>query len=163
MVLSKLKVVFVGGNSVIDQVINDVTHGTVSHVAVEILGGTLEAKGMKEESDKYPGVWLHEPGKYDSNPLARIMFVDVPDVPGAEAEARKLIGTLYGYTDCVRGGMRDLTGVELPGNTLTANCSETVTRVLRAGGLDVLPGVPADCVTPEALLEVLDAGQQQSG
>jgi len=31
-----------------------------------------------------------------------------------------------------------------------------VTRILRAGGVDVLPGVYADCVTPADLLKALE-------
>jgi hypothetical protein len=34
----------------------------------------------------------------------------------------------------------------------TMNCSETVSRVVRAGGVNVLPGVDADCITPMDLV-----------
>jgi hypothetical protein len=47
--------------------------------------------------------------------------------------------------------------VKLSSGELTMNCSETVTRILRAGGLNVLPGVNADCVTPMDLYRYLAA------
>lgn len=151
-VLSKLTVVLMrGDDGVIDTVINAASGGIYSHAAIKILGSTLESYGVKLEQDKYPGVWLHDPDEYTGNQAARFIDVDVPDLAGAEAEARRLVGTLYGYTDCIRGGLYDLFKIESDGNSFTANCSETVTRILRAGGLTLLPGIEPDCVTPNDL------------
>ncbi|MBP2652167.1 MAG: hypothetical protein H6Q74_2992 [Firmicutes bacterium] len=45
-----------------------------------------------------------------------------------------------------------LQALQLPGDgEVTVNCSEAVCRILRCGGLDILPGVYADGVTPAAL------------
>lgn len=142
-------------NNLVDDVIMDVSRGEYSHSAIKILGSTLEALGQKDQGDLYPGVWLHAPDKYDNNPAAVFIQVELPDLAAAEAEARRLIGTLYGYTDCVRGGLHKLIGVDPVGNAITANCSETVTRILRAGGFDILPEVTPDCVTPVDLGNVL--------
>lgn len=89
--------------------------------------------------------------KYANNLDAKFVDIELPDLEGALQEARKLIGTPYGYTDCVRGGIHDLTGINLSGNKITANYSETVTRSLRAGGLDLLPDNLDDCIMPNYL------------
>jgi len=147
--MAKVTLIIVGGESKIDKLITGITGGAKSHVAISILGSTLEALGIKDENDIYPGVWLHSPLKHINHPDATFIGVDIPDVVSAEDTARRLIGTLYGYVDCVNGGIYNLTGIQLPGDgNLTANCSETVVRVLRAGGFDILPGVDADCITP---------------
>lgn len=154
--MSKITLIFVGGNSEVDKVIDNVSHGDKSHVAIGILGSTLEALGMKDEHDLYPGVWLHDPLKYQNNPDAIFKEVEIPDIQAAETEARKLIGTLYGYDCCIKGGVYDQTGLEIFGNLLTANCSKTVTLVLRAGGFNILPSVNADCITPNDLYRALE-------
>lgn len=54
-------------------------------------------------------------------------------------------------------GLQNMFGVQMPGNgELTANCSETVARILRAGGRQVLPDQAADSVTPMALMRALN-------
>lgn len=155
--MATVTLVFVGGNSTVDKVIQEFSHGDVTHAAIKILGSVCEAKGMKEETDLYPGFWPHDPVKYDQDADAHMVVVDVPDLAGAEAEARRLIGTPYGYIDCVRGGTYDNTGIQIPGNDLTVNCSEAVTRILRAGGWQILNGVEADCVTPVDLYKAVAA------
>lgn len=150
--MGKVTVILVQGDNsqIVDHIINDASHGIYSHVAIEFDWGIIEALGVKDHGDKYPGVWLHDPGKYFSA-VGKSFDVELPNMAGAESEARQLIGTLYGYSDCVRGGLYDLLGIELGGNKLTANCSETVTRILRAGGFNILPDIPADCMTPNDL------------
>jgi hypothetical protein len=176
--MSKITVVFVGGDSGVDKVIDTVTNGNISHVAIKILGGTLEALGIKDSVDKYPGVWLHDTAKYDNNPYADYIDIDLPDLASAEKKAKLLLGKFYSYIGCIEGGAYDLFGVQLhpwltkvinvltikalglPVNIdtgeWTMNCSETVTRILRAGGLNILPGVDADCITPEDLRVALN-------
>ncbi|MBP2643785.1 MAG: hypothetical protein H6Q67_1672 [Firmicutes bacterium] len=120
-----------------------------SHSAIFMLGGILEALDngfVKSPLNAYEGR------------KTTVITVKVPDMEAAEVEAGKLLGTPYGYIDCVNGGLHDLTGANIPGDgELTVDCSEAVTRILRAGGLDILPGLYADCVTPADLLEALTA------
>jgi len=154
--MSTVTIIFVSGHSIIDTVINTVSHGQYSHVAIKILEGVVEALGVKDIGDKYPGVWLHDAEKYDNNPDVKMIDVDLPDIAGAEAEANNLIGTLYGYLDCINGGYYDITGKQLTNDgKITANCSETVTLILRAGGLAILPELSADYITPNDLYREL--------
>jgi len=105
----------------------------------------LDAGFVKSPVDEY------------ANSRTKIVSVEVPNIADAEAEAKRLLYTPYGWSDCVNGGIYDTTGVMLPGDgEITVNCSEAVTRILRAGGVDVLPGVYADCVTPADLLKALE-------
>ncbi len=155
----KVTVIFVKGDDkdcVVDRVIDAVSKGEYSHVAIKILGGVVEALGEKDADDKYPGVWVHNAGKYDNDPDATMVDVDLPNIARAEAEAESLIGTLYGYVDCVNGGVYDMTGKQLPADgVITADCSETVTRILKAGGLNIFPTICPDCITPNDLYRAL--------
>ncbi|MDF2523192.1 MAG: hypothetical protein K0R31_833 [Clostridiales bacterium] len=175
--MSKVTVIFVGGSKLIDTVIETVTHGTCSHTAIKILGGVLESQGIPDVGDTYPGVHLHTDGKYNNNAYAQFVDVDLPDLVAAEKKAQSLLGKFYSYIGCIEGVSYDIFGINLhpiinkfinllivkylkiPINLNTGewtmDCSETVTRILRAGGLDVLPSVDADCITPEDLLKAL--------
>ena len=153
--MAKVKVFFVRAApySFVDEAISVFSKGKYIHTAIEILGGTLESLGevVQDESgnDIPPGVRLSPLGKYDNRKDVLPKIVEVPDLAGAEAVARKLIGTPYGYIDCAEGGMFDQTGIALPDDGwLTADCSKTVALVLRGGGVDILPGIPAGDLTP---------------
>jgi len=148
--MAKVTLIFVGGDSKVDKIITGVTGGTKSHVAGILFDSVYESLGMKDEGDLYPGVWMHDPSKYINNPDVEFITLEVPDIKALEAEARNLLGTPYGYTDCVRTGSF---GTVIPDNAYTMDCSETWTRLLRAGKLDILPGVPAGCISPVKLYE----------
>jgi len=146
----KVNVLFYFGHDWIGKVI-DAVEGKgkdPSHTGIFMFRGLLEAvKGgfVKSPATTYDGL------------ETKIIFVDVPNMEAAEAKAQVLLGTPYGYIDCITGGLHDLTGKNVPGDgEITVNCSEAVTRILRAGGLDILPGVYADDVTPADLLMALE-------
>jgi hypothetical protein len=150
-------VIFVRGDSLVDKVIDTVSQGIYSHVAIKILGGTLEALGIKDPEDKYPGVWLHDADKYTNDPNAVLVDVDLPNITGAENTARALIGKPYGYDSCVSGGIYDLTGAEVP-SIIGDDCSQSGVLILREGGLDVMGDTPASCITPMDLYRILTKG-----
>ena len=157
--MAKIRVGFVGGDTVIDKVIEGASgsqYADISHTFIYLLNSIVEAEGVKQYADPYPGVWLHPPGKYDGDGHVKIVEIDVPDLPAAESKARELIGTLYGYTDCIVTATKFLTGHNIfSGGEGTMHCSETVTRILRAGGVSVCPELQADEVSPVLLYEDL--------
>ena len=155
--MAKLTLIFTGNSSnALSNVISKVTKGPYTHVAIKILGSTLEAFASCLEGDPYPGVWLHEPDRYDNYKNAVFVDVEVPNLRGAEREARRSLGTYYGLVDCITSGIYNLTGTSIPGNGKhTMNCSETVVRILRAGGVNILPGVNADSISPMDLYRAL--------
>jgi hypothetical protein len=118
-----------------------------SHAAIFMLGGILEALDngfVKSPLNAYDGF------------KTTVLTVDVPNIEAAEAEAQRLLGTPYGWRACLDGGLHDLLGVTVPGNgKKTVNCSEAVTYILQAGGLDIFPDFSADNVTPADLLRKL--------
>lgn len=119
-----------------------------SHCGIFMLDGLLEA---------IEGGFLKSPADTYRDCRSRMVVIDVPNIGDAQLEAKRLLNTPYGYIDCVNAGIYDVTGKMIPGDgELTVSCSEAVTRILRAGGLDVLPGVYADCVTPADLLRALE-------
>jgi len=145
----EVKVLFVFAHDWIGKII-DAAEGkgeNPSHTGIFLLDSLLEAtlKGfVKSPVDEYR----------DCKTV--VATVDIPKIEDAELEAKRLLYTPYGYIDCINGGIHDITGVQVPGDgEVTVNCSEAVTRILRAGGLDVLPGVYADCVTPADLYRAL--------
>jgi hypothetical protein len=181
--MGKVTVIFVGGDSLVDDVIEKVTSGEYSHVAININGGILESTGIIKEGDHYPGVHMRQITEYDGNPDAVFIDVDVPDLQAAELKAKYLLGKFYSYVGCVEGGAYDVFGIKLHGwitkliNLLlvkflhipvnvdtgewSMNCSETVTRILRAGGFNILPGVDADCITPMDLYRELKTDEKE--
>lgn len=150
--MAKITLAFLGGDSQVDKLITGVTGGDKSHVAAYLFDGWLESTGMKEEYDPYPGVWLHNPDKYKNYPDAEFIEVDIPNSEALKEEARRLLGTPYGYSDCIRTGIYEMLGIAIADNAYAMDCSELCTRLLRAGGLDVLSDVPAGCISPEKLL-----------
>jgi hypothetical protein len=155
--MDKVTVIFCkGDNGIIDTVIDTVEQGEFSHSAIKILGGTFEALGVMDKGDLYPGAWLHPLDKYDNNPNVVQIDVEIPDLTYAELKATELKGTLYGYISCVTGGLHDLLGIHLRGDGEFSNdCSELVTRVLKAGGLDLFPVDYPDNITPQDLYNKL--------
>lgn len=97
-----------------------------------------------------------DPHFYDDCKV-RVIFVEVPDAESAEKEAESLIGVPYGLvTDCVSGLIHTVTGKHVSNGKKTVNCSETWTRILRAGGLKFLEDSPADCITPLEFMNALE-------
>lgn len=153
----RLVYIFVGGDTEIDHIIQDWSNAkdiNITHVAMLLLNSTLESSGIKDEHDPYAGVWLHSPKKYIGNPDAKFIAIDVDSLEPFEEEARNLLGTLYGYGDCARGGIYDRYGIELPDNAKFMDCSETATRITRAE-INILPDIEAGCVTPARLYRTL--------
>lgn len=155
--MAKLTVIFTGNNeNKFSKLISKVTKGEYTHVAIKILDSVAEAFASCIEGDPYPGFWLHEPNRYDKYQSAVFVDVEIPDLKAAEKQARHLLGTAYGYTDLVNAGVYNLTGKSLPGTgKYTVICSEAVVMILRSGGLNILPGVNADSISPMDLYRAL--------
>ena len=157
--MTAVRVGFVGGDGWLDKAIEAISgsqYADISHTYIYLFDSILEAEGVKQYSDPYPGVWLHPADKYDGNPHAKTVEIDLPDLAAAQSKARELIGTLYGYSDCIVTATKFLTGYNIfSGGELTMHCSETVTQILRAGGLKVCPDLQADEVSPVLLYEDL--------
>lgn len=149
---------FVGGDSEVDNLITRVTGGEYSHVAGYLFDSVYESTGIKESDDPYPGVWLHSPRKYEGHRIVRTVVVEVPDMESLQDEARRLIGRPYAYLGCIEGGLYDKLGIKISiASAFAVNCSETWARLLRAGGVDILPEVPVDCITPADLFKAVVA------
>jgi len=156
--MAKMTVVFTGNeNNLFSRIISKVTKGPYTHVALIIDEKNLiESFASKIDSDPYVGVWLHPAGRYNKYKSAVFINVEIPDQKGAEQEIRDLLGCYYGFGDCIAAGIYSLTGRQIPANgELTMTCSETVIRILRAGGLNILPGVKPDVISPMDLYRAL--------
>lgn len=177
-----LTIIFVRGDpeNIIDRTIETFSKGDYCHVAIKFSWGIVESLGVPELGFM-PGVRMSPINKYDG---ADILATDIelPDQVAAERKAQNLIGRFYSYIGCLEGGTYDTIGIKLHpwivkiinwfltrffsvslgGDTgeWTMNCSETVTRILRAGGLEVLPGVDADCITPMDLVRYFNKNNE---
>ena len=144
------KILFVYPYNIIGEVV-DIAEGpglNPSHVAVYACGGLLEA--VRE------GVVVSPADKYKDHQV-EIVEVEVPFPEIGQAAGHLLQGRNYGlFTSCLSGLIRETTGEEIAiGDDSSANCSEVGVLYLRCCGLDLLPLVPAKCITPRALLEEL--------
>ena len=73
--MDKIVVGFVGGNTNLDRAIkyfSDSEEYDITHAFTMILNSTCESRGIKEKSDPYAGVWLHDPDKFCSDITATI-------------------------------------------------------------------------------------------
>lgn len=147
--MTTTRLIFVHGDNFLSQAIQKATDSEWAHVGIELFDGIVEAL--------FEGVTLSAKDKYA---LYRTAYLEVavPDMEAAQAKAQQLLHTAYGYmTDNFSGAVHALTGIVLPGNgEKTVNCSETVTRILRAGGFEVLPEIAADSITPGDLYRALN-------
>lgn len=162
--------------NIIDRTIAAFSKGEYCHVAIQFPWGIVESLGIPGMG-LLPGVRVSSTDKYDGANILSI-DVDLPNQAAAEQKARRLIGKFYSYIGCFEGGAFDLTGMNLHSwigkvfnwivakclgvpikidtGEWTMNCSETATRIIRAGGLEILPGVDADCVTPMDLVRYFE-------
>jgi len=149
--VAKLIHIFVGGESFADKTIKKYSHAgndDIVHVAGIIFGRTLEALATKDEGDLYPGTWLHRKDKYFNNPNARFIMVDVPDLAAGMDVASGLLGTPYGYSDCLKTAIFEETGTQLPDSDATTMCAEDWVRIDRGAGLPVLPDIEPGNISP---------------
>ena len=75
--------------------------------------------------------------------------------------ARKFLGTLYGFPDCMDAGLKMLFNIDAPTDgTKTMMCSETWDRLLTAGKPHniVLPDFKPDFVAPQRLIDAISGG-----
>ena len=151
----KVDVLFTAGHNVVGDIVEVTTESRWVHAAIFMLDGIVEAV--------HPAVTVSNIHTYD-NTEKEIITIDVPLYDQAVSKANSLLGTPYGLvTDCLVGGIHDVLGIELTGNgEKTVNCSETVLRILRAGGVAILTDHVADIITPEDLYQVvLQVREQQ--
>lgn len=146
----KITAIFVHGDNLISNIIQDVTSGYYAHVATKLpsLGYIVEAEGSPE--DGYPaGVRKSPIDKYDNDPNAYFIDVNLPNIEEAEAEALRQLGNPYSFYDCLAGGMYDLYGIRFPGDGTNAyDCSKSHLLIVRAGGINLLPDEDASHITP---------------
>ncbi|MDR3561889.1 MAG: hypothetical protein P4N59_10710 [Negativicutes bacterium] len=146
-----VKVIFVrGGDNLVDNVIAAASCGPFVHVAIMVPDiGLVESLGEGGPGIIPPCVRLSPSRKYDNRDDVEIILVDLPNIAAAQDEAERLLGRPYGYIDCITTGLRDMLGVKYPGDgDITDHCSETVARILRVGGDDILPTTDPDNISP---------------
>lgn len=161
--IAQVDIGFVGGDTWIDDVIKFFSNSyseNITHSFAIVYGRPFEAEGIKEEGTRYPGAWF-TPNRYKYfnekfKGLVKYIRIEIPDLEAFEDKAVALQGTLYGYSDCLAAEYKKLTGNDaLVDGETTVMCSETVSLLLRAGGLDILPNLQADQIMPVVLYHEL--------
>lgn len=137
-----LRLLFIKEDTPTGELIQRITGGEWSHVAVYALGGLVEAVP--------PRVTVSSVGRYQG---LRTEFVDfyVPDLDCALREVERLVGSPYGLLSCLSGGLYDVFGVELTVPAGAVDCAQLAVRAIRAGGRAVRPELPDNCFTPQGL------------
>jgi hypothetical protein len=160
--MDTITLIFCEGGAWYSNIIKKVEHGRFTHAAGLILNSTLEAQGICDRGDRYPGVWLHSPKKYVDGQECEFVTVRMNDIAAAEEKARELIGTLYSFHGCLEAGMEMLFDVQPPSDgETTVMCSETWARILAAGGPVgfTLPEFQPDFVAPQRLYDAVIQGR----
>lgn len=161
--VAQVDIGFVGGDTWVDEVIKFFSESyqeNITHAFAMVYGRPFEAEGVKEEGTKYPGAWFtprrHKYKEDQYKGLVKYIRVEIPDLEAFEDKAVSLQGTLYGYSDCLAAEYKKLTGNDaLVDGETTVMCSETVSLMLRAGGLNVLPDLQPDQIMPVTLYHEL--------
>ena len=151
----KVDILFTAGHNIVGDIVEVITQSRWAHAAIFMLDGIIEAV--------QPSVTVSDIHKYD-DVEKEIITIEVPLYDHAVSKANSLLGIKYGLlTDCLVGGIHDVLGIELAGNgEQTLDCSETILRILRAGGVSILTDHNADIITPEDLYQaVLQVREQQ--
>jgi hypothetical protein len=161
--IAQVDIGFVGGDTWVDNVIKFFSNSyeeNITHSFAIVYGRPFEAEGIKEPNTRYPGAWF-TPNRYKYydekfKGLVKYIRVEVPYLEAFEDKAVELQGTLYGYSDCLATEYKKLTGEDaLVDGETTVMCSETVSLLLRAGGLNILPELQPDQIMPVVLYHEL--------
>lgn len=145
-----VKILFIAEpDKIAGKVVDFVEDSWQSHVAFVINNTMYEAVmpvlTNENSVDKYKYHYVEE------------IEVDVPHIHNAISKANSLIGTPYGlFTSCVMGGIHEVFDISIGTNSsLSIDCSEYATIVLREGGVPVLPELLAGSITPKNLYDFL--------
>lgn len=156
--MPKITLIVAGGYEFIDGQIQAFSHGlkdNVSHIAALFAGYTWEAQGVIVGKEPYPGFWAQSKDRFlKQDSIAKFIAIEVPDLRPIYNECLALKKTPYGYGDCIRGGVYELTGKQIPDSDFTVDCSEAWTRILRTV-ITFLPDIEAGCITPEKFYRYL--------
>lgn len=163
MPTNKITLIACKGKAWYSELIKDVEQGEITHIAGFALGGILESEGIKLYKDKYPGVWVHPEDEYVNGKDCEFITIPVYSISRMNNYifSNGIIGTPYGYPDCVTAGAYRLLGIELPTDgELTMMCSELWTRLLRIAGPVgfELPDLKADFIDPQRLYDSIKKG-----
>ena len=115
------------------------------HVGGFILGGILEA--LKD------GVVVTMNRNKYLDDKTELVNINIPDMLSATIAAKRYVGDDYSFFgSCYAGAVHDLLKMIIHiRHKKGEDCSEVWTEILRAGGINILPGIPAYCVTPKDL------------
>ena len=149
--MDKLVIGFCGGITDLDKAIkyfSDSETYDITHSFVMILDSTFESRGIKEKSDPYPGVWLHSPEKYANDTTARFIEIEIPSIEKAEASARNLIGSAYGYSSCLAIFLKKVFKIDFPDSNHSCDCSEAQSTIIRNSGVSLYPKLQVNEISP---------------
>jgi hypothetical protein len=143
-----VNIIFNGGHNIVGNGVEFFTHSQWAHVSFVTDNALYEA--VEPKFHKIDNIHIYDEIDHE------ILKIEVPNIEAALKKAEDLIGTPYGlWTDCIATILDDI-GVNSETNgEITVHCSESVTRILRAGGLDILGTKPADKISPEDLYQEL--------
>lgn len=97
--------------------------------------------------DRYPKDYIRI---YD------VVIENEEDIQRGDAKFKELLGQKYSYKALICGAAYSIFGMILPGTSGENDCSGCDTEVGRAYGLDIRNDVPASCITPEILMEIIE-------
>lgn len=137
-----VRLLFVKEDTPTGKLIQEMTSGEWSHVAVYGLSGLVEAVP--------PRVTISSVARYQECRTEAVDFY-VPDLDNALRELERLVGSPYGLLSCLSGGLYDILGLELVVPPCAVDCSQLAVKAIRAGSGVIRPDLPDSCFTPQGL------------
>lgn len=122
------------------------TNGLPCHVAVFVPEGLIEAI--------LPVVSLSPFDKYDGD-VTKEIEIDVPDLAGFYASARKQLNLPYSFATCAEAEIFALTGKIVKYNPRGRDCSQVGIISCRGGLIQILGCEPSRLVRPSDMLSEL--------
>ena len=143
-----------GDHPAVENLIEKVQKSPYTHAALEI---EIAGKRRMVES-KNPTFMIRNGAVYDHcEVICRVPVMVTPEQHEAiEQMAFDLTSKLYGFNDCIQGGMRELFGFSKKEEDLleeekSVNCSASLVYMIREAFPDFMDGEIAEASTPEVV------------
>ena len=83
--------------------------------------------------------------------MGRLREIDIPSIEKAEASARNLIGSAYGYSSCLAFFLKKVFKIDFPDSNHSCDCSEAQATIIRNSGVSLYPKLQVNAISPVML------------
>ena len=80
--------------------------------------------------------------------MGRLREIEIPSIEKAEASARNLIGSAYGYSSCLAFFLKKVFKIDFPDSNHSCDCSEAQSTIIRNSGVSLYPKLQVNEISP---------------